>query len=101
MEKKTSKYNKFQRIMALITVIALVLLAISSLVVSLLRFPGSARLSLGLLLTAIFLPIMLWIWIWLFGQMTHRRTIATITPEELDAEEVLRKEAAKSDSEEA
>lgn len=82
MEQKKSQYTTFQRILALIGVILLISLAILAFVFSILDFPGSDRLAWGFLVTAIFLPIIIWIFIWLYGQTTQKRTIASILTKE-------------------
>lgn len=71
-----------KRIAAMIGVILLVGLALGSLVFALLDFPGSDNLAFGCLVSAVFMPILIWIWIWCYGQFTQKRTIASIWPEE-------------------
>lgn len=73
--------QKHKQIAALIGVILLVGLAIASLVFACLDFPGSYNLFRGCLISAIFMPILIWIYIWLYGKFTSKRTIATVWDE--------------------
>ena len=77
--KKNSK-----RILAIIAVILLVLLAICTLVIALLDFPGKERLFMASAIAMVFLPILLWVYIWLYGIYNGKRTMASVWPEESD-----------------
>ena len=74
--KKNSK-----RILAIIAVILLVLLAICTLVIALLDFPGKERLFMASAIAMVFLPILLWVYIWLYGIYNGKRTMASVWPE--------------------
>lgn len=78
---------KHKQIAALLGVILLVSLAIASLIFACLDFPGSYFLFRGCLISAVFMPILIWIYIWLYGKFTNKRTMATVweeAPELLD-----------------
>lgn len=74
--KMESKYTKGQRVAAMVCVIIIVLMYISTVVFALLKFDWAKymlRVSLGCTLV---LPILAWIYIWMIGKLTHRHTIA-------------------------
>lgn len=71
--KKTQK-----QIVAIIGVILLLSMSILALIFAILDFPGSARISIGFLIGSVFMPLLIWIYIWLYGQLTSKKTIATI-----------------------
>ena len=77
-----------KRILAIVAILLLVLLSISTLVIAILDFPGKERLFMASALAMIFLPILLWVYIWLYGIYANKRTLATVWPEdELPTEE--------------
>lgn len=71
-----------KQIAAIICIILLVLLYVSTLVVSLLDFPGSDKLFAACLIATVGLPVLLWIYIWLYGRLKQHSTIAEIFPEQ-------------------
>ena len=73
--------QKSKQIAAIICVILLVLLYITTLVVSLLDFPGKDNLFAACLIATIGLPILLWIYIWLYGRITNKSSMAELFPE--------------------
>ena len=73
-----SKYNKMQRVAALICVVLIGLMYISTLVFALLKFDWAGkmfRISMGCTLV---LPLLAWAYIWMIGKLTHRATIADL-----------------------
>lgn len=79
--------KKHKQFAALLGVILLVGLAIASLVFACLDFPGSYNLFRGCLISAVFMPILIWIYIWIYGKFTSKHTLASVwdeTPEMLD-----------------
>ena len=73
-----SKYSKKQRVAALICVVLIALMYLSTLVFALLKFDWAKymfRVSMGCTLV---LPILAWIYIWMIGKLTHRATIADL-----------------------
>lgn len=65
MNNKESKFAKFKRISALIGAIILAVMAIATLVVACLRFPGSDSVFKGLLGLDIAIPVLLWFYLYL------------------------------------
>lgn len=71
-----SRYSKGQRIAALVCIAVIVLMYLSTLVFSLLKFEWAGkmfRVSLGMTLV---LPVMAWLYIWMIGKLRHKDTIA-------------------------
>ena len=86
-----------KRILAIVAILLLVLLSISTLVIAVLDFPGKERLFMASALAMIFLPILLWVYIWLYGIYSGRRTLASVWPEdELPIEEEISMEEENS-----
>lgn len=84
MSAPQSSYTKFQRIMAMLGAILLLALTACSLLFRIITFPGSDRLAMAFMIAAIFIPILIWVWIWIYGQLRHKKTIATIFPDRYD-----------------
>lgn len=91
-----------KRILAIVAILLLVLLSISTLVIAVLDFPGKERLFMASALAMIFLPILLWVYIWLYGIYSGRRTLASVWPEDevIDHNEDLASEDTEDDSNE-
>ena len=69
------RYSKPQRIAAMIGIIALFGLAITTLVVAIVDKTG--RLFQSFLMLTIAAPILIWIYIWLYGKYARSHTIAS------------------------
>ena len=69
------RYSKPQRIAAMIGIIALFGLAITTLVVAIVDKTG--RLFQSFLMLTIAAPILMWIYIWLYGKYARSHTIAS------------------------
>lgn len=79
------KWNA-KRIAAMVGVVLLVLLYVVTFLVAIFDRESSGQLFKACLIATIGIPILLWVYIWLFGQLTGKRTIATIEAEQKDAE---------------
>lgn len=69
--------DKMKRIGALVGVILLTSTIIATLVMAILGYTFESKLFMGLVISDICLPILLWIYIWLFGKLTGKHTIAS------------------------
>lgn len=86
-------YNKKQRVLAMIGIILLVLLMLSTLAAAI--FDSSGKLFRVSLFLTIFVPILIWGYLWIYGILSQKHTIASLlTKEQHDALEEMKKEKA-------
>lgn len=69
--------DKMKRIGALIGIILLVGSIIATLFLAIIGYTFENALFMGLVVTDICLPILLWVYIWLFGKLTGKHTMAS------------------------
>ena len=93
----SNKKRTPKQIIALVGVILLALLYVTTFVLALVDTSASGKFFMTSLVATVMLPLVLWIYTWIFGKMTGKKTIADFYPEDESAMNRDNTDAPESD----